>query len=137
MARDFYHNKVRIALIKDGWNITDDPYQISIEGVDFDIDLAAEPVVGAEKDGEKIAVEIKNFVGPSNVNEFHRAVGQFNDYYVAIEMHEPERVLYLAIPLNTYNTFFSKTIIQRALKRIEAKLIIYDPETETIVKWIK
>ncbi len=23
MARDFYHNKVRTALIKDGWNITE------------------------------------------------------------------------------------------------------------------
>lgn len=137
MAKDFYHLQVRNALIKEGWNITADPYQITIEGVDYDIDLAAEPIVAAEKNGEKIAVEIKSFVGPSTVNEFHKAVGQFNDYYVAIELYEPERVLYLAIPEKTYRTFFSKNIIQLSLKRIAAKLIIYEPISETILEWIK
>jgi hypothetical protein len=137
MAKDFYHNQVLNALIKDGWEITADPYQISIEGVDFDIDLAAEPIVAAEKGEQKIAVEIKSFVGPSTVNEFHRAVGQFNDYYVALELNEPDRILYLAIPENTYKTFFSKHIIKLALKRIDAKLIIYEPEKEEIIEWIK
>ena len=42
MARDFYHNQVRNALIKEGWNITADPFQVTVECVDFDIDLAAD-----------------------------------------------------------------------------------------------
>lgn len=136
-AKDFYHHQVKRALVKDGWRITDDPFQISLEGIDFDIDLAAEPLLAADKDGEKIAVEIKSFMGPSNVNEFHKAVGQFVDYYVALEILAPERVLYLAIPKYTYETFFQKTIVQKALKLIEAKILVYDPELEIIIKWIK
>ena len=48
MARDFYHYQVKNALIKEGWRITADPFQISIEDVDFEIDLAAEPLIAAE-----------------------------------------------------------------------------------------
>lgn len=28
MAKDLFHNKVKIALQKDGWKITHDPYQL-------------------------------------------------------------------------------------------------------------
>lgn len=31
----------------------------------------------AEKDGRKIAVEIKSFISPSNISDFHSALGQF------------------------------------------------------------
>jgi XisH protein len=136
MARDFYHYQVKNALIKEGWNITADPFQISVEDVDFEIDLAAEPLIAADKNGQKIAVEIKSFVGPSTVNELHKAVGQFTDYYVALEMLEPDRILYLALPQHIYDTYFQKTIIQRILAKIGAKVMVYNPETETIIKWI-
>jgi hypothetical protein len=137
MARDLYHNQAKNALVKDGWRITADPYQISIENVDFEIDLAAEPLIAADKDDEKIAVEIKSFAGPSTVNELHRAVGQFTDYYVALEISEPDRVLYLALPQHIYDTYFQKDIIQRILAKIGAKILVYDPQTQTIVRWIK
>jgi XisH protein len=136
MARDFYHYQVKNALIKEGWNITADPFQISVEDVDFEIDLAAEPLIAADKNGQKIAVEIKSFVGPSTVNELHKAVGQFTDYYVALEMLEPDRILYLALPQHIYDTYFQKTIIQRILAKIGAKVLVYNPETESIIKWI-
>jgi XisH protein len=136
MVRDFYHYQVKNALIKEGWNITADPFQISVEDVDFEIDLAAEPLIAADKNGQKIAVEIKSFVGPSTVNELHKAVGQFTDYYVALEMLEPDRILYLALPQHIYDTYFQKTIIQRILAKIGAKVLVYNPETETIIKWI-
>jgi len=29
MAKDLYHDTVRVALEKDGWTITDDPFKIS------------------------------------------------------------------------------------------------------------
>ena len=56
------------------------PYRMEIEEVTYNIDFGAEPLLGAEKEGNKIAVEVKSFVGSSTVNEFHKAVGQFNDY---------------------------------------------------------
>jgi hypothetical protein len=137
MARDFYHNHVRKALEKDNWLITDDPYEMTVDMVDYEIDLGAEPLVAAEKGGEKIAIEIKSFVGASNITEFHKAMGQFNDYYVALEEIEPERVLYLAVPEVIWTTFFQKGVIQKSLKRIGAKIIVYNPISETIVAWIK
>jgi hypothetical protein len=79
-ARDIYHKIVRSALEKDGWIVTDDPLYISIDDVDFKIDLAAEKVIAATKNNRKIAVEIKSFIGSSTVTEFHLALGQSLNY---------------------------------------------------------
>lgn len=117
MAKDFYHDNVRIALEKDNWLITHDPYAIKIDEVGYEIDLGAEPLIAAEKDNARIAVEVKSFVGPSTINEFHKAVGQFNDYYVALEIQDPERVLFLAIPEEVWLRFFQKRVIQKSLER--------------------
>ena len=110
---------------------------MEIEDVTYHIDFGAEPLIAAEKDEMTIAVEVKSFVGPSTVNEFHKAVGQFNDYYVALEMEDPERVLFLAIPEDIWFRFFQKRLIQKSLQRIQAKVIIYNPDNNDIVEWIK
>ncbi len=65
MAKDFYHDNVRIALEKDGWKITDDPYRMKIEEIGYEIDFGAEPLIAAEKEENKIAIEVKSFVGAS------------------------------------------------------------------------
>jgi hypothetical protein len=127
---------VREALEKDGWRVTHDPYHIEIEEVTYNIDFGGEPLLAAEKEGTKIAVEVKSFVGPSTVNEFHKAVGQFNDYYVALEMEDPERVLFLAIPEEIWFRFFQKRLIQKSLERIRAKIVVYNPDKNEIVEWI-
>ncbi len=54
----------------------------------------------------KIAVEIKSFISPSPIRDFRTALGQFLNYRIMLEAKEPERQLYLAVPLETYNTFF-------------------------------
>lgn len=41
-AYDVFHEKVKVALVKDGWIVTDDPLSLSVGGVDFYIDLGAE-----------------------------------------------------------------------------------------------
>ena len=56
---DKYHEAVRNALIKDGWTITDDPFTIDFEDATLFADLAAERTIAAQKDNEKIAIEIK------------------------------------------------------------------------------
>ena len=76
-TRDIYHDAVKQALIKAGWRVTHDPLHIKYRGFDFFIDLGAEVLIGASKDGQKIAVEVKSFVGASSLNDFHIAVGQF------------------------------------------------------------
>ena len=68
MAKDFYHDNVRIALEKDGWLVTHDPYRVKIEEVGYEIDFGAEPLIAAEKEEITIAVEVKSFIGPSTIN---------------------------------------------------------------------
>ncbi len=106
-AKDIFHNAVRKALEKEGWVITYDPLFIRSLGIEFYIDLGAEKIIGAEKDGEKIAVEIKSFIATSAISEFHTAVGQFMNYRIALQDQEPDRPLYLAVPKDTYETFFT------------------------------
>ena len=137
MAKDVFHQQVKNALIKDGWNITHDPLTIRIsEAVKLQIDLAAETTIAAERDSEKIAVEIKSFVGDSDISAFHTALGQYLNYCQALEEQEPDRLVYLAIPLETYQDFFQLPFIQRALRRYQVKLIIYNPKLEEIKQWI-
>lgn len=74
-AKDLFHNVVKNALLKEQWAITADPLKIKIEGVKLEIDLAAEKVLAAEKEGRKIAVEIKSFLNASVITDFHAALG--------------------------------------------------------------
>ena len=74
-AHDVFHAAVKQGLIKEGWTITDDPLIIEFGTLDMYIDLAAEKLIAAEKGGERIAVEVKSFLGPSLVTDFHTALG--------------------------------------------------------------
>ncbi|MEZ4733261.1 MAG: element excision factor XisH family protein [Caldilineaceae bacterium] len=67
-AKDIYHEVVKQALTDDGWNITADPLRI---------DLGGERVIAADRQGEKIAVEIKSFLRSSAITDFHEALGQY------------------------------------------------------------
>ena len=133
MAKDIFHNTVKIALQKDGWKITHDPYQLRYGVADVYIDLAAEEAIAAEKEGRKIAVEVKSFAGGSTISEFHTALGQFLNYRVAIEVSsEPERMLYLAVPTDTYQMFLRFEPAKTVIERYEIRLIIYNPTREAI-----
>ncbi len=138
MAKDVFHQQVKRALIKDGWTITNDPLTIRIsEAIKVQIDLAAENAIAAERDSEKIAVEIKSFIADSDISEFHTALGQYLNYCQALEEKQPERIVYLAVPDETYKDFFQLPFIQRAIQRYQVKLITYDPKKEEIRQWIR
>ncbi|MEO0988268.1 MAG: XisH family protein [Cyanobacteria bacterium J06639_14] len=136
MAKDRFHDVVKVALEKEGWTITADPYEINIDDVDFEIDLAAEKLLAAELNGRKIAVEIKSFVSSSNVSEFHTALGQFLNYRDALEVVEPERMLYLAVRSTVYESFFRRRFIAGAMNRYRLRLVIYDVQGEVISQWL-
>lgn len=136
MAKDRFHQIVKTALIKDGWNVTHDPLQIKVGGVDMEIDLGAERLLAAEREGEKIAVEVKSFLASASaISEFHTALGQFINYRAALRREEPDRVLYLAVPDLTYNSFFQLDFPASILEENRVKLIIYDVELEQISQW--
>lgn len=138
MARDLFHLNFREALIKEGWKITHDPLRIPIEVSYLEIDIAAEFILAAEKGEEKIAVEIKSFLNKSFLNNFHEAMGQYLDYKSALEDFDQHRIVFLALSVDTFNhRVFQSKFIQKRLKEEEAKLIIFDPIINEIIKWIK
>jgi XisH protein len=137
VARDLFHQVVKDALIKDGWNITHDPLPVDYGDVQMQIDLGAERLLAATKDAETIAVEIKSFVNPSSISEFHTAVGQYLNYRRALRAQEPNRVLYLAVPSQTYDEFFRLRFIQEGVEEYQIYLLIYNVEARSIVRWTK
>lgn len=135
-AKDLFHQAVRHGLEKEQWTITDDPLELEWEEVKVKIDLAAERLIAAQRNEEKIAVEIKSFIGTSAISDFHTALGQFLNYRIMLEVNEPTRLLYLAVPFEVYDTFFQSRFAQVAVERHQLKLIVYNPVTEEIVRWI-
>ena len=138
-AKDIFHEAVKRALQKDQWTITHDPYWIKLADSDINvyIDLAAERIIAAERSGEKIAVEVKSFVGNSFIAEFHEALGKFLDYRVALREKESERQINHAITLDTYHAFFARRFIQTVCQEYQVKLLIFDPQQEEVSLWKK
>ena len=133
--KDIFHDAVKHGLEKEEWIITDDPLRITSGRVDMQIDLGAERLIAAERSGEKIAVEIKSFTNPSSISEFHMALGQFLNYQVALEEQQPDRRLFLAVPVGAFTTFFTLPFVQTVVARFQLNLLVYDPFDEVIVRW--
>lgn len=136
-AKDRFHESVKRGLEKEQWVITHDPLRIEFgEEDEVRIDLGAERLLGAERANEKIAVEVKSFLSDSALFDFHMALGQFLNYRLVLEMNEPERTLYLAVPIAAYESFFTRDLPQAAVRQYQVKLVVYDPVDEVIVKWL-
>jgi len=135
-AKDKFHDIVKKALIKDGWQITDDPLFLRVGGIDFFIDLGADNLLAAEMNGSKIAIEIKSFINTSAITDFHLAIGQFINYRTALKLKEPDRKLFLAMPEIAYDALFQKEFPQIIVDEYQIELLIYDIENEVIAKWI-
>ncbi len=135
-AKDTYHNAVKNALIKDGWTITADPYFIKYEDAELYADLAAEKPIAAERQGQKIVVEIKSFIGRSLMYDFHGALGQYIVYRNIIQLTAPEYTLYLGIDDAVYQDFFQRKSIQLIAKENRLLLMTVEMKNEEIIQWI-
>jgi hypothetical protein len=135
-AKDIHHDAVKQALINDGWAVTNDPLHLRYGGFDFYIDFGAESLLGAVKDNQKIAVEIKTFIGASSLRELHIAVGQVLNYKIVLQESDPQRELYLAVPEYAYNSLFSTQFGELVLEKHRIKLIVFDEQQEKIIKWL-
>ncbi len=135
-AKDRYHALVRVGLEKAGWLITHDPYPLQAGGYDLEIDLGAEQIIAAEREGQRIAVEIKSFLGPSKISEFYGALGQFLTYRKGLKIQDPKRTLYLAISNSLYEKFFSNIFIEEMIKDHSVFLLVYNIDKEEIDRWI-
>jgi hypothetical protein len=133
-ALDLYHNAVKQALIKDGW-IVPQSTPPSLGTQDMYVDLGAKRLIVAERSEQKIAVEVKCFIGESEMQACRDAVGQFAIYRAVLRRTYPEYILYLAIRDVVYTSFFEEPIGQILIEDEDLKLIVFDAEQRVITQW--
>jgi hypothetical protein len=136
-TRDRYHELVVTALVADGWGITHDPLTLSYGGRELYVDLGAtNGTIGAERHGERIAVEIKSFLSPSVLADLEVAVGQHAIYRAVLAAIEPDRRLFLAVPRRIHEGVLSERLGQLVLQTQQLSLVVFDERTERIDRWI-
>jgi hypothetical protein len=137
-ARNIHHDAVIHALQADGWTITHDPLLISCGDRRLFIDLGAERVtIGAERGGERIAVEIASFLAESPVRDLQEAVGQFVVYRALLSQQEPDRPLFLGVPTRVYDSVLSEPLGQLISADIRLRVLVFDAQEQKVVRWVK
>jgi XisH protein len=136
-AKDAIHDPVKRSLQTAGWQVTDDPYVISYGERFLFIDLGAQGhFIGATRDNQRIAVEIKALRGRSVIAELEQAIGQYVLYKLLLAQVDPDRILYLAITEKIYDEIFQEPIGKLVLRELPLNLLIIDIEQCEIKQWI-
>lgn len=135
-ARDHLHATVRRALERDGWTVTDDPLRLKVQGRNLYVDLGAERLLAAARGPTLIAVEVKSFLGASDVRDLEEALGQFVLYELVLRRSDPQRELFLAVPEKTWRSIFSDALGEIVLNAQAVRLLVIDPQQEVITRWI-
>ncbi len=134
-ARDKVHYQVVNALVKDGWTITHDPLKVAWKTRKVLVDLGAEKLVAAQKGTEKIAVEIKSFIGANDLDDLYNALGQIMLYRTALWQAESDRTLFLALDVAAYRQIFDDPDGETLRVREHINLLVFDKDTEEIMLW--
>lgn len=92
--------------------------------------------MAAEKAGRKIAVEVKSFINRSQVDDLENALGQYLLYRSLLKRREPDRTIFLAIPLRVFDGILSSPLGHVALEDYSLRLIVFDQHHEVIDQWI-
>jgi hypothetical protein len=100
------------------------------------LSIEAEAVFVAEREGEKIAIEIKSFRGQSFIHNMHEALGQYNIYRVALTMERPDLTIFLAVPEKTYLAHFQSRLIKAVVATDKLNIIVYNEDNQELVQWI-
>jgi hypothetical protein len=101
------------------------------------IDLGAERLlIGAQRESERIAVEIASFVADSRVRDLQEAVGQFVVYRALLAQAEPARLLFLGVPARVYDSVLSEPLGQLVVADVRLRLMVFDAQQQQVVRWI-
>lgn len=136
-ARDTLHNIVKEALIKQGWRITQDPFLITFGSRKVFADLGAERLLAAERDSEKIVVEVKSFLGLSKISDLERALGQYLIYRSWLSRSQPDRTIHIAIDSVAHRELFLDVSGQVLIADYELRLIVVNIAQQEIIEWTK
>lgn len=137
-AKDVHHDAVRAALEKAGWTITADPLRLTLGKRAIFIDLAAERLLAAVRGDDRIAVEVKSFLGPSDLRELELALGQYTIYDRILKQVDPGRTLWLAVSREIHEGLLSEAVGDLLLNdaTLGLRVLVFDPGGEEVVQWI-
>jgi hypothetical protein len=135
-AKDVYHDAVKQALIKEGWLIIRENYELDYQGDSLYPDFAAEKTITATRDTEKILVEVKSFLGRSFIADLQATLGQYFMYQQVIRVQRLDFRLYLAVPADLYYNSFQTPLAQLMLQSAHINLLVFEPTQEAIQQWI-
>ncbi len=134
-AIDQCEHHVILALQKAGWLVTHQPFPIRIsreEGVYADLRL--QRISGITN---IIIIEVKCFSEKRSVlDEFYHAVGQYLLYRNALVLKQINVPLFLSVPMNIYDTFFQRKMVQAVIEDAKIKVVVIDIEQEVVVRWV-
>ncbi len=132
-VKDYYHDVVARALIKDGWTITDEQVKVIVDERNLYIDLEATK----DSTGLIILVEVKELDDVrSPIEALANAVGKYFLYRTSLDDKGINTPLYLAMSVAAYHRILSETIGKLAVGHGRISLLIFDPEQEEVVRWI-
>ena len=139
--RDAIHEMVKQALLKEGWEITDDPYIISYGERFLFVDIGAieadeGQIIGVQRENKRIAVEVKNFQSKSVIADLEQAIGQYILYQLLLNKVDPTREIYLAITDVVYDEIFSEPIGEVVINDLPLQLLIVESESAEVQQWI-
>lgn len=138
MAKDIIHKAVKEAFIKDGWTISNDPFNVKLlrDFTFFEIDLAA------HKQREHstpiyIAVEVKSLLGASTINAFHTILGQYLNYKRALQDRSLNNDLYIAVSVKGWRELSGYDFVQRQIGYYQLQFVVINIDQKRIIQWIK
>ncbi len=141
--KDAIHNTVKQALTDAGWEITEDPYVISYGERFLFVDLGAtEPntaegqFIGAQRQGKRIAVEIKEFRSESAMLDLEQALGQYVLYSLLLGKVDPEREIYLAVTDTVYDDLFNEPVGELVVNELPMRLLVINTDKAEVRQWI-
>jgi hypothetical protein len=129
-AKDRYHDAVRRALQKDGWQIVAEQLVFIGKERNIVIDLRA------VKEGEQaVLIEVKSFLG-SALEALANALGKLLIYrYILAEIGE-ETPLWIAIPDHAYNDIGQQDIWLAMQQQTAMNVLVFSAEREEIMRWM-
>ena len=81
-------------------------------------------------------MEIKSFLGRSELDDLERALGQFALYRSVLARREPDRTLFLAVPDDVLRDVFDEPLGQLIVSDYSLRILGFEPEAEVIMRWI-
>ncbi len=132
---DRYHPVVLQCLKKAGWSIVKEQEYISI-GTHNDTNRHLYIDIKAQRDDEQLVlIEVKG-LERSPVHELIELLGQYLIYRIALDYLSIKIPLYIAISEIAYQDIIQHVLGQEMMSRYAIPLLVFDPVTEEIVKWI-